>query len=131
MCSVNVKSLHITELLHNAGQVFSLLAQGEEETFTGVRGDGKVFVSSYGWRSVGVAQHRMEGAGEVVGVVAAVVLLRHWNQAGQADEQQEEQVDRERGPEDPTQEGLVLGGGGGGGAIRKVRTGGNAASGAW
>lgn len=44
---------------------------------------------SYGRRSVGVAQHGMEGAGEVVGVVAAVVLLRHGHQAGQADEEQE------------------------------------------
>lgn len=50
----------------------------------------------------------MEGAGEVVGVVAAVVLLRHGNQTGQADEEQEEQVDGERCPEDPQQEGLIL-----------------------
>lgn len=63
---------------------------------------------SYGRRSVGVAQHRVEGAGEVVGVVAAVVLLRHGHQAGQAYEEQEEQVDGECGPEDPKQEGLVL-----------------------
>lgn len=65
-------------------------------------------LSSHGRGSIGVAQHRVEGAGEVVGVVAAVVLLRHGHQAGQADEEQEEQVDRERGPEDPKQEGLVL-----------------------
>lgn len=58
----------------------------------------------------------MEGAGEVVGVVAAVVLLRHGNQTGQADEEQEEQVDGERCPEDPQQEGLILCGGGGGGS---------------
>ncbi len=50
----------------------------------------------------------MEGAGEVVGVVAAVVLLGHGHQAGQADEEQEEQLDGERGPEDPQQEGLAL-----------------------
>lgn len=55
---------------------------------------------SYGWRSIGVAQHGVEGAGEVVGVVAAVVLLGHGHQAGQADEEQEEQLDGERGPED-------------------------------
>lgn len=64
--------------------------------------------SSYGWRPVGVAQHRMEGAGEVVGMVAAVVLLRHGNETGQADEEQQEQLDWERGPEDPQQEGLVV-----------------------
>lgn len=57
----------------------------------------------------------MEGAGEVVGVVAAVVLLRHGHQAGQADEEQEEQLDGERGPEDAQQEGRALHGGGGGG----------------
>lgn len=91
---------------------------------------------SYGRRSVGVAQHGMEGAGEVVGVVAAVVLLCHGHQAGKADEEQEEQLDGERSPEYPQQEGLALWGGRGGGgwrgdAVRKVRTGGNAASGAW
>lgn len=89
--------------------------------------------SSYGRGSVGVAQHGMEGAGEVVGVVAAVVLLRHGNQAGQADDEEEEQLDGERRPEDPQQEGRVLrgGGGGGGGEVWEVRMGGNAASGAW
>lgn len=56
----------------------------------------------------------MEGACEVVGMVAAVVLLGHGHQAGQADEKQEEQLDGERSPEDPQQEGLALGGGGGG-----------------
>lgn len=63
---------------------------------------------SYGRRSIGVAQHGMEGAGEVVGVVAAVVLLGHGHEAGQADEQQEEQLDGERGPEDAEQEGRAL-----------------------
>lgn len=55
---------------------------------------------SYGRRSIGVAQHGMEGAGKVVGVMAAVVLLGHGHQAGQADEEQEEQLDGECGPED-------------------------------
>lgn len=57
----------------------------------------------------------MEGAGEVVGVVAAVVFLGHGHKAGQADEEQEEQLDGERSPENPQQEGLALCGGGGGG----------------
>lgn len=35
-----------------------------------------------GW-SVGVAQHGVERAGEVVGVVAAVVVFTHGHQAGQ------------------------------------------------
>lgn len=43
----------------------------------------------------------MEGAGEVVGVMAAVVLLCHGHEAGQADEEQQEQLDGERCPEDP------------------------------
>lgn len=64
--------------------------------------------SSYGRRAVGVAQHGMEGARKVVGVVAAVVLLAHGHQAGQGDEQQQEQLDGERSPEDPQQEGLAL-----------------------
>lgn len=81
--------------------------------------------SSDGWRSIGVVQHWMERAGKVVGVVTAVVLLRHGNQASQADEEEKEQMNRESSPEDPKQEG-----GGGGDAIRKVRLGGNAASGA-
>ena len=50
----------------------------------------------------------MEGAGKIVGVVAAVVLLRHGHKAGQADEEQQEQLDGERGPKDPKQEGLIL-----------------------
>lgn len=86
---------------------------------------------SYGRRSVGVAQHWMEGAGKVVGMVTAVVLLRHGHQAGQADDEEEEQLDGKRSPEDPQQEGLAFRGGGGrGDAILEVRTGGNAASGA-
>lgn len=50
----------------------------------------------------------MEGAGEVVGMVAAVVLLSHGYQAGKANEEKEEQLDGERSPEDPQQEGLAL-----------------------
>lgn len=50
----------------------------------------------------------MEGAGKVVGVVAAVVLLCHGHQAGQANEEQEEELDGEGSPEDPQQEGLAL-----------------------
>lgn len=135
---------------------FVCRAQGEEETFAGVTGvvgkaagEGEAGgrsppgSSSYRRRSVGVVQHGVEGAGEVVGVVAAVVLLRHGHQAGQADEEEEEEVDGERRSEDAQHEGLALRGGGGGdggggagggrggGAIQKVRTGGNAASGAW
>lgn len=50
----------------------------------------------------------MKGAGEVVGVVAAVVLLSHGHQAGQANEEQEEQLNGQRSPEDAKQEGLAL-----------------------
>ena len=111
-----------------------------EGTFIRLRGvlgkaaGSSVNCPSYRRRSIGVAQHGMEGAGKVVGVVAAVVLLRHGHQAGQADQEQEQQLDGERGPEDTQQEGgLALGWGGGGGgggqAVCEVRTGGSAASG--
>lgn len=50
----------------------------------------------------------MKGAGKVVGVMAAVVLLGHGHQAGEANEEQEEQLDGERGPEDAQQEGRAL-----------------------
>lgn len=91
---------------------------------------------SYGRWPVGVVQHGVEGAGEVVGVVATVVLLAHGHQAGQADEQQQQQVDGQRRPQHAVQEGRAprRGGGGGGGGpeavAMPVRTGGNAASGA-
>lgn len=64
---------------------------------------------SYGRRSVSVAQHGMEGAGEIVGVVAAVVFLGHGHQASQADEEEEQQLDRECGSKDPQQEGGAFG----------------------
>lgn len=50
----------------------------------------------------------MEGAGKVVGVVTAVILLGHGHQARQADEEQEEQLDGKRSPEDTQQEGLAF-----------------------
>lgn len=53
----------------------------------------------------------MEGAGEVVGVMAAVVLLSHGHHAGQADEEQEEELDEKSGPEHAEQEGRGLRGG--------------------
>lgn len=37
---------------------------------------------SCGWRAIGVAQHGVEGAGEVVGEGAAVVVFRQRHQAG-------------------------------------------------
>lgn len=73
---------------------------------------GQIFGSlSYGWRSVHVAQHGMEGAGEVVGVMAAVVLLSHGHHAGEADEEQEEELDEKSSPEHAEQEGRGLRGG--------------------
>lgn len=53
----------------------------------------------------------MEGAGEVVGIMAAVVLLGHGHHAGQADEEQEEQLDEKSSPEHAEQEGWSLRGG--------------------
>lgn len=43
---------------------------------------------------VGVAQHGVEGAGEVVGLGAAVVFLRGGDHASQEQKQQEEQLER-------------------------------------
>lgn len=64
---------------------------------------------SCGRRAVGVAQHRVEGAGEVVGQGAAVVLFRQRHQAGQNQQHEEEQVQGEGSPEDPVEEGSMWG----------------------
>lgn len=45
-------------------------------------------------RPVGVAQHGVEGAGEVVGLGAAVVFLRGGDHASQEQKQQEKQLQR-------------------------------------
>lgn len=62
---------------------------------------GRYLCCSNGRRSIGVAQHGVEGAGKVVGVVTAVVLLCHGHEAGQADEEEQQQLDREGRPEHP------------------------------
>lgn len=59
---------------------------------------------SCGRRPVGVAQHGVEGAGEVVGERAAVILLGQRNQAGQDQQQQEEDVEGEGSAENPVEE---------------------------
>lgn len=95
-----------------AKKVCCYRARGKKETFirvSGVLGEAVCSSnSSYRWRSVGVTQHWMEGAGKVVGMVAAVVLLGHRHQTGQANEEQEEQLERECSPEDSQEEGLAL-----------------------
>lgn len=50
----------------------------------------------------------MEGAGKVVGVMAAVVLLCHGHHAGQTDEEEEQQLDEKSSPEHAGQEGWSL-----------------------
>lgn len=65
---------------------------------------------SRGRRAVGVAQHGVEGAGEVVGEGAAVVLLGQRHQAGEDEQHEEEQLEGEGGPEDPVEEGPARGG---------------------
>lgn len=52
---------------------------------------------SRGRRAVGVAQHRVEGPGEVVGQSAAVVFFRKRDQTGQNQQDQEQQVEGEGG----------------------------------
>lgn len=75
---------------------------------------GRVFQSSVvafscGRGAVGVAQHGVEGAGEVVGQCAAVVLLGQRHQAGQDQQHEEEQVEGEGRSEDPVEEGPAWG----------------------
>lgn len=53
--------------------------------------------------SVGVAEHRVEGVSEVVGL-SAVVLLRHWQQEGTDHQQEQEELDRQRHPQSAPQE---------------------------
>lgn len=53
----------------------------------------------------------MEGAGKVVGVMAAVVLLSHGHHAGQTDEKEEEELDEQSSPEHAKQEAWSLWGG--------------------
>lgn len=65
----------------------------------GARSDGR--------GSVGVAQHGVEGVGEVVLVGAAVVLLSDGHQTRQAHDEQQQELQRQSRPQDPQQEGLA------------------------
>ena len=57
-------------------------------------------------RPVGVTEHGVEGTSKVVEARTAGVSVRHWHQAGQAyQQQQQEDLERERHPEDTSQEG--------------------------
>lgn len=47
--------------------------------------------SSDGWWPIGVAEHGVEGAGKIVGLRAAVVVLGGGHQEGQSQEQQQQQ----------------------------------------
>lgn len=53
------------------------------------------------WRPIDVAQHGVEGAGKVIGPRTAVVVAPGWDQAGQQQKQQEEEVEREGCPQHP------------------------------
>lgn len=68
---------------------------------------GKVMGGSYGRRAVGVSEHGVEGAGKVVGVGTAVVLLSHGHQTGQAHNEQQQELKWQSGPEHSQQEGLA------------------------
>lgn len=59
--------------------------------------------ASLHWRwSVSVAEHRVEGMSKVVGL-RAVVLLRHWQQEGKDHQQEQDELERQRDPEDAPQ----------------------------
>lgn len=53
-------------------------------------------------RSVGVAEHRVEGVGKVVGL-RAVVLLGHGQQERQHHQEEQQEVQGQRHPQDATQ----------------------------
>lgn len=50
-------------------------------------------------------QHGVEGPGEVIGKGAAGVTFRHWNQAGQEQEEQQQELKREGSTQGPVEEG--------------------------
>lgn len=62
---------------------------------------------SDGRGAVGVAQHGVEGAGEVVVVGAAVILLSYGHQTRQTHDEQQQELQRQSRPQDPRQEGLA------------------------
>lgn len=66
-------------------------------------------LSSYRRRPLGVAEHRVEGAGEVVGKGTAVVVLRRRHETGHHQHQQQDDLQRQCGPEDTLQEGFAPG----------------------
>lgn len=61
---------------------------------------------SGGW-PIGVPQHGVEGPCEVVGLSAAVVLFGGGQQAGQQQQQQEQQLEGQRRPDHPGEEGAL------------------------
>lgn len=66
-------------------------------------------------RPVGVPQHWVEGAGEVVGLGAAVVLFGGGQQAGQEQQQQQQQLEGQRCPQHAGEEGALWPGAAGAG----------------
>lgn len=63
--------------------------------------------TSDGRGAVGVAQHGVKGAGEVVVVGAAVIVLSDGHQTRQTHDEQQQQLQRQSRPQDPQQEGLA------------------------
>lgn len=59
-----------------------------------------------GW-PIGVPQHGVKGPRKVVGLSAAVVLFGGGQQAGQEQQQQQQQLEGERRPDHPGQEGAL------------------------
>lgn len=59
---------------------------------------------SGGRGAVGVVQHGVKRAGEVVGPSAAGVALRHGDQAGEQQQEQQEEVQRKSSAEHPVEE---------------------------
>lgn len=62
------------------------------------------WASTWG-RPVGIPQHGVEGPGKVIGLSAAVVLHGGGQQAGQEQQQQKQQLEGQRRPDHPREEG--------------------------
>ncbi len=65
--------------------------------------------SSHRWRPVGVSEHWVEGAGEVVELGTAVVVRRRHKTDHHHQQQQQQDLQRQCGPEDTLQQGFPPG----------------------
>lgn len=72
-------------------------------------GGNPLLSCSYGRRPVGVAEHGLEGAGEIVELGTAVVFLRCRHKTGHDHHQQQDDLQWQSGPEDTFYEAFAPG----------------------